>query len=109
MFAVNTSTWVNAGVSVLVAVLAATLIDRVFRSQIAREAAGKAGISREGASSVENCGCLGDMTTNPAEYTALVLALEHALKLGAEHRIVLNSDSELMVKQMRGEYKVKNE
>jgi ribonuclease HI len=66
-------------------------------------------IARKGSSAVENGGCLGDMTNNQAEYTALVRALEHALKLGAEHRVVLNSDSELMVKQMRGEYKVKNE
>ena len=66
-------------------------------------------ISRKGSSPIENAGCLGDMTNNQAEYTALVRALEHALKVGPDHRIVLNSDSELMVKQMKGEYKVKNE
>jgi ribonuclease HI len=52
---------------------------------------------------------LGQMTNNQAEYTALVRALERALELGAEHGVVLHSDSELMVKQMRGEYRVKNE
>src|SRR4051794_21350178 len=66
-------------------------------------------IARKGSSPVENAGCLGDMTNNQAEYTALVRALEHALKIGTDHRVVLNSDSELMVKQMKGEYKVKNE
>jgi ribonuclease HI/probable phosphoglycerate mutase len=65
-------------------------------------------IARKGAPVVENAGCLGDMTNNQAEYTALVRALEHALKLGPAHRVVLNSDSELMVKQLKGEYKVKN-
>jgi ribonuclease HI len=65
-------------------------------------------IIRKGAPVIENAGCLGSMTCNQAEYTALVRALEHAQKLGLEHRVVLNSDSELMVKQMKGEYKVKN-
>src|SRR6476620_11132373 len=66
-------------------------------------------LARKGAPVIENAGCLGDMTNNQAQYTALVRALEHALKIGPEHRVVLNSDSELMVRQMKGEYKVKNE
>jgi ribonuclease HI len=57
----------------------------------------------------EEAGCLGEMTNNQAEYTALVRALEHALELGPEDRVVLHSDSELMVKQLNGEYRVKNE
>src|SRR4051812_3200749 len=65
-------------------------------------------IAREGRSPIENGGRLGLMTNNQAEYTALVKALEHALRLGAHHRLMVHSDSELMVKQMRGEYKVKN-
>ena len=66
-------------------------------------------ISRDGADDIEEAGCLGKQTNNQAEYGALVRALEHALRLGAEHRLIVHSDSELMVKQMRGEYKVKNE
>jgi ribonuclease HI len=58
---------------------------------------------------IEEAGCLGTMTNNQAEYTALVRALEHALELGPRHRIVVYSDSELLVKQMSGEYRVKNE
>jgi ribonuclease HI len=65
-------------------------------------------IARKGAAPIEEAGCLGQLTNNVAEYTALVRALEHALKLGDAHRVVLHSDSELMVKQMKGEYKVKN-
>jgi ribonuclease HI len=66
-------------------------------------------ISRAGQPTIEGSGCLGQMTNNQAEYTALVRALEHALRVGAEHRVLVKSDSELMVRQMRGEYKVKNE
>jgi ribonuclease HI len=57
---------------------------------------------------IEEAGCLGTMTNNQAEYTALVRALEHAVRLGPRFRLHIHSDSELMVKQMKGEYKVKN-
>jgi hypothetical protein len=43
-----------------------------------------------------------------AEYTALLAALEKAVELGVK-RLGVFSDSELLVKQMNGEYKVKNE
>jgi ribonuclease HI len=43
-----------------------------------------------------------------AEYRALLAGLEKALELGVTELEVV-SDSELLVKQMRGEYKVKNE
>jgi ribonuclease HI len=66
-------------------------------------------IARDGLPPIEEAGCLGRITNNQAEYAALVRALEHALRLGAENRLLIHSDSELMVKQMRGEYKVKNE
>jgi ribonuclease HI len=65
-------------------------------------------LERAGAPPIEEAGCLGRMTNNQAEYTALVRALEHALRLGAHYRVVLHSDSELMVKQLRGEYRVKD-
>ena len=51
---------------------------------------------------------IGVATNNVAEYSALVAGLEKALELGVRELEVI-SDSELMVKQMRGEYKVKNE
>jgi ribonuclease HI len=65
-------------------------------------------IERSGEPAVEEAGCLGRMTNNQAEYTALVRALEHALRLGTHYRLRVHSDSELMVKQMRGEYRVKD-
>src|SRR6266566_7182269 len=66
-------------------------------------------IYRDGEPDIEEAGCLGEMTNNQAEYTALVRALEHALELGSENRVIVHSDSELMVKQLNGEYRVKNE
>jgi ribonuclease HI len=50
---------------------------------------------------------IGIATNNVAEYSALVAGLEQALELGIDDLEVV-SDSELMVKQMRGEYKVKH-
>jgi ribonuclease HI len=55
----------------------------------------------------EEAGCLGTATNNLAEYTALVRALERAAELGGE-RLLIRSDSELLVKQMNGLYRVKN-
>ena len=51
---------------------------------------------------------IGIATNNVAEYSALVAGLEKAIELGLDEVEVV-SDSELMVKQMRGEYRVKNE
>jgi ribonuclease HI len=50
---------------------------------------------------------IGVATNNVAEYRALVAGLEKAAELGVDELEVV-SDSELLVKQMRGEYKVKN-
>jgi ribonuclease HI len=51
---------------------------------------------------------IGVATNNVAEYSALVAGLERALELGVDDLEVV-SDSELLVKQMTGEYRVKNE
>ena len=50
---------------------------------------------------------IGVQTNNVAEYTALLKGLRRAGELGVTEVEVV-SDSELMVKQMRGEYRVKN-
>ena len=50
---------------------------------------------------------IGVATNNVAEYRALVAGLEKARELALGELEVV-SDSELLVKQMRGEYKVKN-
>ena len=51
---------------------------------------------------------IGTATNNVAEYSGLVAGLKKAIELGVD-ALELVSDSELMVKQMRGEYRVKNE
>jgi len=56
---------------------------------------------------------LGKKTNNQAEYLALLLALfivdQASTTLGTSYQnLIITSDSELLVKQMRGEYKVKN-
>jgi len=51
---------------------------------------------------------IGVATNNVAEYRALLAGLEAALDRGVDELEVV-SDSELLVKQMRGEYKVKND
>jgi ribonuclease H / adenosylcobalamin/alpha-ribazole phosphatase len=51
---------------------------------------------------------IGVATNNVAEYSGLVAGLRKALELHVPEVEVV-SDSELLVKQMRGEYRVKNE
>jgi ribonuclease HI len=50
---------------------------------------------------------IGVATNNVAEYSALVAGLSRAVEAGIRE-LEVHSDSELMVKQMRGEYRVKN-
>ena len=51
---------------------------------------------------------LGTATNNEAEYSAAILGLEDAFQRGAK-TVVLRADSELMIKQLKGTYRVKNE
>ncbi len=50
---------------------------------------------------------IGKQTNNIAEYTALLVALEEALQMELK-TVNVFSDSELLCKQLKGEYKVKN-
>jgi ribonuclease HI len=50
---------------------------------------------------------VGSTTNNVAEYHGALLGVERAAALGAT-RLSIRSDSELLVKQIRGEYRVKN-
>lgn len=56
---------------------------------------------------------LGHRTNNFAEYESVILAFEEVMKLvpegqRAKAEVLVKMDSELVVKQMRGEYKVKH-
>ena len=50
---------------------------------------------------------IGPSTNNQAEYRAIIASLEEAIRLGAR-QVELNSDSELVVRQIKGRYRVKN-
>jgi ribonuclease HI len=61
----------------------------------------------DGQTLAEHALLLGHTTNNVAEYRALLLGLEHARELGADDVEVIG-DSELIAKQVLGQYKVKN-
>jgi ribonuclease HI len=63
--------------------------------------------AEDGATLAAHGEAIGVATNNVAEYQALVAGLAKALELGIDELEVV-SDSELLVKQMRGEYRVKN-
>ena len=49
---------------------------------------------------------IGRATNNQAEYRAIIAALENAISLGA-NQVEMRSDSELVVRQINGQYRVK--
>ncbi len=53
----------------------------------------------------QNAKFIGDCTNNIAEYSALILALDEAIKIGGY--VACFSDSQLMISQLKGAYKVK--
>jgi len=84
----------------------------LFTDGASRNNPGEAGagvfIMRDGAHLEGIARYLGTTTNNIAEYAAAIIGLERALQLGAS-KVTLFADSELMVKQLNGLYKVKNE
>jgi ribonuclease HI len=72
------------------------------------EAGAGAFIMRDGRPLERLARYLGTTTNNIAEYTAAIMGLEYAVQTGAR-RVKLLADSELLVKQVNGQYKVKNE
>jgi len=65
-------------------------------------------IYKEGVRAEELSEYLGEGTNNIAEYTAVLRALETAFRMG-EREVHLKSDSQLVVRQLNNEYKVKDE
>jgi ribonuclease HI len=64
--------------------------------------------STEGAMLKKGSRFLGTMTNNEAEYRGLIAVLDEALKMGGTD-ITITMDSELVVKQVKGEYRIKAE
>ncbi|HSQ22426.1 MAG TPA: ribonuclease HI family protein [Coriobacteriia bacterium] len=63
--------------------------------------------SPDGAIAAEGGAYLGETTNNVAEYEAVLWGLRAALAAGASH-VEVRADSELVVKQMNGAYRVKS-
>jgi ribonuclease HI len=86
---------------------------KIFTDGGARGNPGPAGIGavaygEDGAVVFEVSEYVGETTNNQAEYRALIAALEKAKDIGAK-RIDVFMDSELIVKQMNREYRVKHQ
>jgi ribonuclease HI len=56
---------------------------------------------------MELCAYIGETTNNVAEYRALLMALEEAERSAPGGTLTVYSDSELLVRQLNGVYKVK--
>ena len=69
---------------------------------------GLAARDEDGAPLAEGYGYIGEQTNNFAEYCALLAALELARKQGWRE-LRIRSDSQLLVRQVEGSYKVKND
>ncbi|MHB8170910.1 MAG: reverse transcriptase-like protein [Thermincolia bacterium] len=86
---------------------------KVFTDGASRGNPGEAGIGvaiygQDSEILVEIGEYIGVATNNVAEYTAMIRGLQAAKKLGGG-KVEIYADSELMIKQMKGLYKVKNE
>jgi ribonuclease HI len=64
-------------------------------------------VAEDGTELAEESRYIGRATNNVAEYEAAILALEKALELGAAE-VELRLDSELVARQIKGEYRVKD-
>ena len=84
----------------------------IFTDGAARGNPGPAGIGvlikKDNQTMLEVADYIGETTNNIAEYKALIRGLEEAVKLKAKE-ISVFCDSELVVKQIKGEYRVKNQ
>ena len=82
-------------------------VDGGARGNPGPAAAGAVASTPDGGELAERNVYIGEATNNVAEYRAVLLGLELAAELGADDVEIVN-DSELVAKQISGEYKVKN-
>lgn len=92
-------------------VLVVTMHLKVFTDAGARGNPGPAAFaflicSEEGKVLKESAGFIGEATNNEAEYSGLIAGLEEAKRLGADE-VTVTMDSELVVNQMLGRYRVR--
>jgi ribonuclease HI len=82
-------------------------IDGASRGNPGRAGAGVWITDKDGKGLAEICRYLGHKTNNEAEYWALLIGVREAKKLGGES-IQVFTDSELVAKQVKGLYRVRN-
>jgi ribonuclease HI len=83
-------------------------VDGAARGNPGEAGCGAAIFDETGAVVMELSRYLGRTTNNVAEYEALLMGLEALLKAGKK-KIRIQSDSELLVRQLNGQYRVKDE
>jgi ribonuclease HI len=84
------------------------MVDGAARGNPGEAGCGAAIFDENGAVVKELSRYLGRATNNVAEYEGLLMGLEALLRLGRQ-RILVQSDSQLLVRQLNGEYRVKDE
>jgi ribonuclease HI len=84
------------------------MVDGAARGNPGDAGCGAVILDRNGAVVKELSRYLGHATNNVAEYEGLLMGLEALLRLGKK-RIRVQSDSQLLVRQLNGEYRVKDE
>lgn len=84
------------------------MVDGAARGNPGDAGCGAAICDENGAVVKELSRYLGCATNNVAEYEGLLMGLEALLQLGQKN-VVVQSDSQLLVRQLNGEYRVKDE
>jgi ribonuclease HI len=83
------------------------MVDGAARGNPGKAGCGAAICDENGATVKQLSRYLGETTNNVAEYEALIMGLEALIALGRK-RIRVQSDSELMVRQLNGQYRVRD-
>ncbi|MGH7828549.1 MAG: ribonuclease HI family protein [Candidatus Binatia bacterium] len=84
------------------------MVDGAARGNPGEAGCGAAIYDESGKLLRELCRYLGHATNNVAEYEGLLMGLEGALELGGK-KVQVQSDSQLLVRQLNGLYRVKDE
>lgn len=84
------------------------MVDGAARGNPGKAGCGAVILDEKGAVIQELYRYLGHATNNVAEYEALLMGLSEVSRLGRK-RIKVQSDSELLVRQLNGQYRVKDE
>lgn len=84
------------------------MVDGAARGNPGEAGCGAVILDENGKVLKEVCRYLGQTTNNVAEYEGLLMGLKGVVKLGGK-RLRVQSDSELMVRQLSGQYRVRDE